>query len=159
MSILPTGVKLLPCSTVSLRSCIPAFGVDIMVFLWTSCHVSCPGTEPRRLAKLIPRYIWPRWLRMLQQPVHHRLQPGARPGQRRSSCSRRLRCSFQKEVKAAAISNYTPFTAVRLIVRGGQLLQKWTVGLCRRGCSEPRQCPLNVLARTKSRDFRFAGQR
>lgn len=47
-------VELLPWSTASFGSCNPAFGAEIMVFLCTSCHVSCPGTEPWRIAMLIP---------------------------------------------------------------------------------------------------------
>lgn len=96
MSILPAGVKLSPWSTVSLRSYNTAFGVDIMVFLWTSCHVSCPGTEPWRLAKLIRRSSDESDSRRLQQPVRHRRQPGVCPGERWRSCSPRRGCSFQK---------------------------------------------------------------
>lgn len=46
--------ELLPRSTASFGSCNPAFGAEIMVFLCTSCHVSCPGTEPWRTAMLTP---------------------------------------------------------------------------------------------------------
>lgn len=94
--------------------------------------------------------IWRQGLQRLQQPVRRRLHPGPCPGKRRGAVAADTDARFQRKVTAAAIPNYTPFIAETFSPCQGQLWQWWTAGHCGWGCSSPRQCPLNVLALTKS---------
>lgn len=74
MPILRTGVKLLPQSTVSLCSCNPAFGAEIMVFFINLLPRKLPRDGAMAFSKANTTLIWRKWLQRLQQPVHRRLQ-------------------------------------------------------------------------------------
>lgn len=99
--------------------------------------------------------LWRKGLERLQQRVHSRLQPGT--GSRGAQEAPQTPAAAEPTSSGARLQH--PVRGGGSACVAGQLWQERATGRCRRGCSDRRQCPLNVLAPTKSRDFGFAGER